>query len=328
MNRVQTSQSKAMTLFTVENREFGWDEIVVAAQVWGEWQLLFESVRHSLACLRLAAQIGQLPSTAEMREAAKVFRYERNLISGDETQAWLHRWGMSVEEWMNCLRGQLLRKRWASRVNEIKATTPIVDADVAQVIKRYAVCAGKVDDWAQKLAGRAALAAKSSVLIFSDRSPRDLIERIEVEFERQRNQTISAKLIETKIFDHRLDWIHYECRYLWLADERVAQEAAWCVSEDGATLDEAANAAHGEVRQWNFYADEIEPDVRPYFVAARKGDLLGPLRFASGYPLFSVLQKRMPAAGDPEILSRAEQAIMTTLTAQAINERVRWEAFA
>src|SRR5688572_2723198 len=104
-----------MTLFTIENREFGWDEIVVAAQVWGEWQKLFESVRHSLGCLRLAAQIGQLPNTAEMREVATAFRYERNLISADETQIWLQRWGMSVEEWMNCLRGQLLRKRWASR---------------------------------------------------------------------------------------------------------------------------------------------------------------------------------------------------------------------
>lgn len=317
-----------MTLFTIENREFGWDEIAVAAQVWGEWQVLFESVRHSLACLRLAAQIGQLPSTAEMREAAKAFRYERNLISGDETQIWLQRWGMSVEEWMTCLRGQLLRKRWASRVNEIKATTPIVDADVAEVIKRYAVCAGKVDDWTQKLAGRAALAARSSGLISSARSPRDLIDRIENEFARQQTETISSKLIENKIFDHRLDWIHYECRYLWLADERVAREAAWCVSEDGFTLDEAANAAHGEVRQWNFYADEIDASVRPYFVAARKGDLLGPLRFALGYPLFSVLQKRMPDASDPEILSRAEQAIVANVTAQAINERVSWVAFA
>ncbi len=317
-----------MTLFTIENREFGWDEIVVAAQVWGEWQVLFESVRHSLACLRLAAQIGQLPSTAEMREAANAFRYQRNLISGDETQIWLHRWGMSVEEWMNCLRGQLLRKRWASRVNEIKAANPILDADVAEVVKRYAVCTGKIDDWSQKLAGRAALAAKSSGLISGARSPRDLIDRIEKEFERQQNQTINSKLIETKILDHRLDWIHYECRYLWLADERVAREAAWCVSEDGLTLDEAANAAHGEVREWNFYADEIEASVRPYFVAARKGDLLGPLRFASGYPLFSVLKKKMPAASDPEILSRAEQAIVADLTAQAIHERVRWVAFA
>lgn len=317
-----------MTLFTIENREFGWDEIVIAAQIWGEWRVLFESVRHSLACLRLAAHIGQLPSAAEMREAAKAFRYERNLISGDETQIWLQRWGMSVEEWMNCLRGQLLRKRWASRVNEIEAANPIIDAEVAKAIKRYAVCAGKVDEWTQKLAGRAALAAESPGLISGARSPWDLIDRIENEFERQRNQTINAKLIETKIFDHRLDWIHYECRYLWLADERVAQEAAWCVSEDGFTLDEAATAAHGEVRQWNFYADEIEPSVRPYFVAARKGDLLGPLSFASGYPLFSVLQKRMPAASDPEILSRAEQAIVSNLTAQAINERVTWVAVA
>ena len=48
-----------MTLFKVANREFGWDEIVVAAQVWGDWQAFFESVRQSLACLQLGTQTYQ-----------------------------------------------------------------------------------------------------------------------------------------------------------------------------------------------------------------------------------------------------------------------------
>ena len=84
--------------------------------------------------------------------------------------------------------------------------------------------------------------------------------------------------------------------------------------------------AHDEVRQWSFYADEIEASVRPYFLAARQGDLVGPLKLKSGYPLFALLNKKMPQANDPQILSRAEQAIVASLTTRAIDERVKWMA--
>ena len=314
-----------MTIFAIENQEFGWDEIVAAAQIWGEWNLFADSVRQSLACLRHAAQTGQLPTTARMREVATEFRYARNLISAEETHRWLQFWNMTVEDWMNCLRGRLLKQNWAGQLTEITRANPISDAEVERVVQMYAVCGRKLESWASRLAGHAAVAANPNE---GSHSPRELIARIETEFERKRQQSITMKLIETKIATHRLDWIHYDCRYLWFDNETVGREAAWCVSEDGLSLDEVAADAHDEVRQWSFYADEIEASVRPYFLAARQGDLVGPLKLKSGYPLFSLLNKKMPHVDDPQILTRAEQAIVTSVTTQAINERVKWGTLA
>jgi hypothetical protein len=231
---------------------------------------------------------------------------------------------MTIDDWLNCLRAQVLSKRWAGRLNDIIRANPVADAEVAEVIKPHAVCAGKLSDWARRLAGRAAVAANSGSLFQRIHSPRDLIAFIEAEFEQKRQQAITPKQIETNIANHRLDWIHYDCRYLWFDDESVGREAAWCVNEDGLTLDEVATDARREVRQWSFYADEIEMSIRPYFLAARQGDLLGPLKFRTGYPLFSLLRKRMPAANDPHIVSRAETAIVTSLTTQAMTESVKW----
>jgi hypothetical protein len=106
----------------------------------------------------------------------------------------------------------------------------------------------------------------------------------------------------------------------------MAREAAWCVSEDGLTLDEVAADARGKVQQWNFYADEIEAEVRPYFLAARQGDMLGPLKIWKGFPLFSLVKKLLPAADDPQIRARAERAIIASFTEQALNQRVKWVA--
>jgi len=82
-----------MNIFTIENQQFGWDEIVIAAEIWGEWQPFVEKVRQSLACLRRARTLDRLPSAGELQAAATAFRYAHNLISAEDTRAWLHRSG-------------------------------------------------------------------------------------------------------------------------------------------------------------------------------------------------------------------------------------------
>lgn len=314
-------------MFAINDTEFGWEEIVAAAEAWGEWKPFVAETRQMLACLAYAAETNQLPSANEVREAATQFRYAHNLISAEDTQAWLNRWEMTVNDWMNCLRGQLLIQRWMIQLDQIVDAHPISDEDIATVIKDYAICAGQLIEWAQKLAGHAAMAScavQSGCFDAETGSPRDLVFRIEAEFDRKWQQTVTPKLIETKIADHRLDWIRFDCRYLWFGEERIAREATFCVTEDGLTLDEVAADAHGEVREWSFYLDEIEESARPHFLAARQGDWLGPMRIMNGYPLFSIVRKQMPAEGDPQIKQRAEQAILGGMMEQAINERVKW----
>ncbi|MGH9935582.1 MAG: hypothetical protein ACREAM_05000 [Blastocatellia bacterium] len=313
-----------MTVFTVNDTEFGWEEMIAAAEVWGEWRPFVEQTRQSLACLLLAAETGQMPSGNEMREAATAFRYAHNLISADETQAWLSAWGMAVDDWMNYLRGQLLRERWANRLDEIVIAHPVSDEEAAEVIKKHAVCSEKFAEWARKLAGRAAVAAKSGLAASPGESPGELIERIEAGFEAQRRLAVTPNLLEAKIADHRLDWIRFDCRYLWFPEERIAREAALCVIEDGLTLDEVAYDARGIVQHWDFYLDEIEENVRPRFLAARTGEWLGPMKIMEGFPLFTIVNKQMPTESDPMIRDRAEQCIINSLIEKEMNERVRW----
>jgi hypothetical protein len=316
-----------MTVFIVNGAEFGWDEIAAAAQVWGEWRPFVEQTRQSLACLRLAAETGQLPAGAETRETATAFRYAHNLISAEETQTWLSQWGMTVEDWMNCLRGHLLRERWANRLNEIAAANPLSDEEVAEVIRNYAVCDDKLIEWARKLAGRAAVAfgaAGSGSFDSTGLSPRELVEGVEAGFDTERRLAVTPNSIEASIVRRRLDWIRFDCRYIWFPEERIAREAALCVAEDGLTLDEVAYNARSIVQQWSFYLDEIEAGARPHFLAARAGEWVGPLKIMEGFPLFSILDKQAPAESDPRIRERAEKSIINSLIEKEMNERVRW----
>lgn len=320
------ANSQDSPIFTVGELEFGWQEIRLAAQIWGEWQPFFEQTRHSLACLGAATRDNRLPSAGAVREAANAFRYAHNLISAEDANRWLARWQMSVEDWMNYLRAQLLRETCDQRLRDLLTTSPVSDEEVTGVIKNHAVCADRLRDWAVKLAGRAAIAARNCEAgeLSASVSPHERIARIESAFECHRQQALTPKQIETKIADHRLDWIHFDCRYVWFGDKRIAREAAWCVSEDGLSIDEVADDACGIVQRWNFYLDEIAAPIRPQFLSARVGDWLGPLNLLEGFPLFSIVAKTLPAASDPEVRHRAEQAIVASFIEQAMNEGVRW----
>src|SRR5262245_62016238 len=316
-----------MTVFIVDGAEFGWNEIVAAAQVWGEWRPFVEKTRQSLACLLLASETGQLLTGAETRETATAFRYAHNLSSAEETQTWLSQWGMSVEDWMNCMRGQSLRERWANHLNEIAATNSVSDEEVAEAIKNYAVCDDKLIEWARELAGRAAIAfgaAGSGSFDSAGLSPRELVERVEAGFAMRRRLAVTPNSLEASNGSRRLDWIRFDCRYVWFPEERIAREAALCVAEDGLTLDEVAYDARSIVQQWNFYLDEIDANARPHFLAARAGESLGPIRMLEGFPLFSIVNKQAPAESDPQIRRRAEQVIINNLIEREMNERVKW----
>jgi hypothetical protein len=104
---------------------------------------------------------------------------------------------MTVDDWMDYLTGQLLRERWAGRLKEIVAAHPISYAEIAEVIRSHAVCAGRLDEWAVRLAGRAAVAARSGRLWVGEPATSGSARpghRIETEYEEQRRQTITPKL--------------------------------------------------------------------------------------------------------------------------------------
>ena len=126
-----------MVIFAVQDQQFGWDEIVIAAEIWGEWQPFVEKVRQSLACVRQAATLDRLPSAGEVHDASTAFRYAHNLISAEETRAWLSQSELTMAGWFDYLRGQLLQERWSGRLREIIGKNSVSDEQVAEVIAEY-----------------------------------------------------------------------------------------------------------------------------------------------------------------------------------------------
>jgi hypothetical protein len=321
-------------IFTVREKTYTWADATEAARLRGEWAALEHETRQGAACVKKAAASGDPVTRAAIESAAKQFRYTHDLITAQETSLWLNRWGLSVEEWMGHFHRALLRNYWSESLAEIVSEFPVTDAEISRLIIVDALCSGRFKDWAYKLAGRAAISDR-----LEQESPETLraidedkqldqktksLARLELLFSHFQKEIVTAKAVKDRIASRYLDWIRFECGYVRFASEAEANEAAMCVRDDGLALDEVARDAKRPLGHAVMYLDEVEASLKQHLLGAQKSSLVGPVKSGDEYALYWLIEKQMPTEQDPQIIERAEAAILKAAVSHEINNRVQW----
>jgi hypothetical protein len=343
-------------VFTVKGVPYRWEDVVLAARAWGDWQELEAHVSRGLVLSRE----GDRPARSDVEAAARAFRYSRNLISAEETERWLTAWALTPVDWFDYLRRAVMRDRHA----RLEAAAPdaalggaqsALDPDVDRVIKCEAACSGTLDRLALKLAGRAAIfdrmrpsERKEARADANDESlphslasyleERDLatlpqadllararhITALDACFEEFRSTACSPKAVRDQINARYLDWLQVESEDLVLTSEDAAREAALCIRHDRQPVTTVAASAGTTSVNSRSYLEDIDPVFRPLFVAAKEGDLLGPLPSEGKFRLLYVRQRVLPSEHNADVRRRAEAAILQSALNREINSRVRW----
>jgi len=348
-------------VFSVGQEAYRWEDVLLAAMLWGDWARLERQAQEGLACLKLLEANDEECDPDEVDAAADEFRYARDLLTAEETEAWLRRWGLTVDAWMDYIRRSILRQQRAAELPAIVAAHPVSPDEIAQAIHAEGVCSGHFARFAQKLAGRAAVherGREQGAPVAPDQEP-DLPEadaaplvlppaaiarvlpglstevcrrrlialaRLERAFERFAAQALTPKAIRDAIQAHHLDWIQLHCRSAVFPDEAAAREAALCVREDGQALGAVARAAQAAARLVRFYLEETQPPARDLFLSARPGELVGPVPSDGAFTLFQVVRKILPSPEDPGVRRRAEGHVLERAVEREVNARVRWQS--
>jgi hypothetical protein len=212
-------------LFSVGGRRYTLRDVVRAAVLRGDWSHLQDQVRLGLACVN-RARSGK-PPAVDLTRAADGFRYERNLITVEETEAWLERFGVTFDEWTACLERSLLRRMWADEAADVVVRFTAGDDEVAACIYPEAICSGELARFADVLAVRAAV-FDGAQTDRNEREPPDLA-RLEAAFQAYVRDAITPSALEAQIEAHRLEWIRIRWRYVSLPTYDIAREAALCM---------------------------------------------------------------------------------------------------
>ncbi len=281
-------------VFSVGSRQFRWTDVVGPA----DWDLLRRQAAQGVA----AAGSTKITDADLQQESAR-FRYERNLVAGEEMEAWLARWELSVAEWRDYLRRAMARERTPS--------SELAEAD-DRLVWVEAVCSGALERLAADAAARAAAA---------EALQEDDLDRA---FERFLADAVAHDILESLLDIRKADWLRVDCRTLVFDTEPAAREAALCVRDDGMALSEVAAQAVVEIREHSLHLEDAQGELGNALLSARTGELLGPLPLADRFALVLVDDKVEPSLEDPEILRRVQEAARKRAIEREVVNRVTW----
>lgn len=334
--------------FSAGADRYHWRDVVAAAVAWGRWDALVRETREAEALVRAGRAAGTLPPRETLDAEAAEFRYARELTSADATRRWLARHDLTVERWTAALRRLFVLRDATSHATSSAPAADVVEPDPVAYLDD-AICSGMLDAVARELALRVATAAgdidgeeASADDLFPD-LPRhadrligtglaestftqslDRLARLERAYQRTRARALTPERLRAQVGIHQLEWVRLDCESLAFGDEHAAREAALSVREDGLSLAEVAEYAHATLVEHDFFLEDVPPPLRDRLLAAREGDVVGPLGTNGTTTLYVVRRKTLPSPDDPAVRARAESLVMQSLLGGDLAGRVEW----
>jgi hypothetical protein len=271
--------------------------------------------------------------------AAEEFRYRHDLITAEETEAWLANRGLTFGDFsayfvrQHCvnaldegfsaeelgyasapqelrhlfladliLSGQLdgmtveLMRRLAARCAGKESNSEAIDAETRKFLHRSGIEPARMADWLEEI-GR-------------DSQWLDEMVAMEAEYAAHCDALLVPEARRRELVTLQLRLTRFEVELIELESQDAAQEALFCVREDGMSLEEVATEGRYPYRVANFLLEDLPAEVQQKYVSVSRGDLLGPMPRSDGFALCRIIKKVEPRLEDPTVKLRVDQRLL------------------
>ena len=333
-------------LFSVEDDLYRWSDAALWAHLRGRWAVVQRQARQGLACVQRQAEEDHALGEEGVRSLGEAFRYERNLLSADETVEWLNHHDLDESDWIGYIRRLHLRDLWADELERIVERYPPSVEELDAVVLAEAVCSRILNRAAEELAGRVAVGlrieandetaslvtgavAEAGPPRIPGLDPAAAADRmrtlatIDILAGRALEAAVTREAIEREVASNALTWMSFACTTAYLADPDAGREVVAQIRE-GRDLAEVASEAGSQAASGRVFLDAVSADLADRLVGVAEGDILGPLATSEGWLVLVVDRRVEPSADDAEVRDRASDAIRTRLEEREKNAMVRW----
>lgn len=287
----------------------------------GSWR---ECLRRGLCGRALIAAGAATPGTAALRERAELFRRKRRLVAREDLSAWLARWDVSDEEWVDWLERSLLVESFELDGHEPLGGMPEVDESVDAERDAWvdAVCSGALERAAWSMAealGGWATATNGAPLPVTERTRalRDAYERLLA-------LPVTDADLAREIATHAGSWMSLRLERADLRTVDAAREAVACWRDDGAPLARVAQLAAADLVTEEVRVDALEGPIRSVAVSAPVGApvIVGTPRTPG--LVVVVADRRLPDVGIDEDRELARRSCVEARVEAAVDRWVSW----
>src|SRR5437870_6108356 len=311
-------------------QEYAARDAIDAAIFRDELDLEWKEFLHRVEAERRGDELDLDLDESTISSAAEAFRYEHDLITAEETEAWLANRALSLDDFTD----YFTRHYCASAITEKVLPENIeyisASSELRQVFTAEAVLSGELDRmttelmWrlaarcAEKEVDSKALAAEERSFLdrnkiepaqlpnWLERLGRDLewfneMVAMEAVYRRRCDALLVPQARQRELVMLRLPLTRFETEVIELESHDAAQEALFCVREDGMSMEEVALEGRYPYRHVGFLLEDIPADGQQRFLSVSAGDILEPVARGDGFELCRIVKKIEPQPDDPSV---------------------------
>lgn len=327
------------------------DAAIFRGELEEEWQKFLCHV----AAERRADELELELDESAISAAAEEFRYRHDLITAEETEAWLANRGLTFDDFSN----YFARQYCVAALDEISSPEQIGYTRAAPELRGLFVAelifSGILETMTTKLMWRLAArcTGKESTSEAIAAEKRKFLHRINIEpaqlshwleelgrdsqwlnemlaIEAAYRAHCDALLVpearQRQLMALRLHLTRFEIELMELESHDAAKEALFCVREDGMSMEEVATEGRYPYRVADFCLEEVPADAQQKYLSVSPGHVLGPIPHGDGFELCRIIKKIEPRLEDPMVKSRVDQRLLeqyfSDLTAKYTHSRL------
>ena len=347
---------QAFYVFAAGDERIDATDVVDAAWFRGDLQPFWREFLAGIACERLADEEGSEPGSEALQTLSEDFRYAHDLITAEETDAWL----ISRNLTLNDLTGYANRRYWRERAIAPSQVPEIVylnaEPDLRERFLQDLLFGGRFDELVRLLSWRV---AGSVATVMPDHA---LSGRLEEERTRffQRTALAPGRLSEwLQRLGRDGPWfetlLEQESRYGWNCDQvrtaenrartlaalrlsltcfdvemmdlesaDAAREACLCLTADGLSMEALAGQEHYWIEKRELLLEAFPQELQQRFLSAESGEVLQFITSADRFQVCRILNKREPAMGDESVLARLDAELIATHFGNLVSKHIVW----
>jgi hypothetical protein len=271
--------------------------------------------------------------------AAEEFRYRHDLITAEETESWLANRGLTFGDFSAYFvrqyrAGALDEDFFAEEIEYTSADPELRESFVAELI-----LSGALGDMTTKLMWRLAArcAGKEPTPDAMAAEKQKFFDRISIEPARLAhwleelgrdlqwvNEMLASEAAyaahcdallvpearKRELMALRLHLTRFEIEVIEVESHDAAQEAFFCVRQDGMSMEEVATVERYPYRHANLLLEDLPVDAQLKYLSVSPGDMLEPMPHGDGFELCRIIKKVEPRLEDPIVKSRVDQRLL------------------
>jgi len=354
MSETQVTVNANKVVFLCEDRPFDFRDVMDAAFFRGELESVWKGLLRLVAAGAKADAEELEVEDEALESAAEQFRYERDLITAEETERWLADRGLSLSDFS----AHFVRHYWDQHWEDLEPrSVDYLSApnDLRELLTSELVLSGELDRMALRLSRRIAARCAANgqnvgaELIDEERARflerhgltesqfDNWLERIgrdsvwlsemlamEAIYRRDCAALLTQREREREIGALRLPLTRFEVETVEFDSLDSAREALLCVREDGMALEEIASEGRYPYRKPQLLLEEIPDDLQQKFLSVHPGEILEPIPRGDGFHLYRVIGKEGPDPNDPIVRKRVESVILDRHFADLTTRYIHW----